>query len=76
MIVYGLIIMVVGMGTVLLFLGLQVLMMQASAAFFGHFADRFADTPPVGGHLETLVSDHGAHLAVALAAIHVHRQKL
>lgn len=70
MILQGLIIMVVGMGTVMLFLGLQVLVMQVSAAFFTHYRHLFGDDESESSHSADLATDQGVHIAVALAAIH------
>ncbi|MFN2352724.1 MAG: OadG family protein [Kiritimatiellia bacterium] len=69
----GLILMVAGMGTVMVFLGLLVWVLQLSAAFFHRFADRFGDQEPTS-HLATLLPDDSVHIAVVLAALHAHRQ--
>ncbi len=65
----GLVLMIVGMGTVFGFLVLMVTSMQLSAAFFKKFAHLFPEEP---------VSDSGtvspaAAIAVALAAIRAKR---
>ena len=64
--VQGLQLMVVGMSTVFVFLGLLVLAMQASAAWFRHFGDTFSQLPVVE-------PEDDAEIAVVLAAI-AHRR--
>jgi sodium pump decarboxylase gamma subunit len=68
--------MAVGMTTVFAFLGLLVALMQASAAFFEAFGDRFAEpeapTPSPGTPPDSAGNDD--EIAIVLAAIEAHRR--
>ncbi len=68
----GLRLMVVGMTTVFAFLGLLVMCMHASAAFFRVNAGWFAEPAAPEPRLPTASGDD-AEIAVVLAAIAAHR---
>ncbi|MDP6523695.1 MAG: OadG family protein [Kiritimatiellia bacterium] len=69
MISQGLTLMVAGMGTVLLFLSLMVIVMYGTAWFFKRFAHLFVEEEPEGSHLAMLAPDDTVDIAVAVAAI-------
>lgn len=61
----GFVIMVVGVTVVFAFLGLLVLVMQASALFFTRFTNRFPEKPE-------RKADDLTEIAVAVAAVKAH----
>jgi sodium pump decarboxylase gamma subunit len=65
----GFMLMLVGMGVVLLFLSVMVLVMHAAAAFFRKYAHLFPEEPAPEGHLKKLAGDETVDVAIALAAI-------
>lgn len=74
MVTQGLTLMVAGMATVLLFLWIMVLVMQATACFFRKYAHVFADPEPEQSHLGQLTRDDSIDIAIAVAAVrHLHR---
>ena len=67
----GLILMIAGMGTVFIFLIIQVAVMNMTANLF----KRFEKPEPVSSHLDTLKADDSTEIAVALAAIAQYRKR-
>lgn len=70
MLIEGLKLLVVGMSTVFAFLGLLVVAMHASAAYFRQFGDAM---PAVAGAAR-VPDANDIEIAVVLAAIAVHRE--
>lgn len=81
MLLEGVRLMAVGMGTVFGFLGLLVLLMQASAAFFRANAEWFPEPArapdPIAARSPTApaLEDEGARVAAIVAAIAAHRAR-
>ena len=73
MLTQGLTLMVAGMGTVIVFLLVMVVVMHATAWFFRRFAHVFAEVKQPESHLQTLVPDDTINIAVAIAAIRHYR---
>ena len=71
----GVLLMTVGMVTVFAFLGLLVVVMGASSAFFAAFADRFPEpASPSPGRAASPGASNDEEIAVVLAAVAAHRQ--
>ncbi len=75
MMMHGLILMAAGMGTVVLFLLIMVLVMQATGAWFVRHADRFAPAPESRSRLERIRPDESAAIATAVAAVVAFRKR-
>lgn len=75
MLTQGLILMVAGMGTVLLFLVVMVLVMQAVGVYFKRHAERFAPAPVVAARTARPATDEQETLAAVLAAVTAHRRR-
>ncbi|MBL7114833.1 MAG: OadG family protein [Kiritimatiellae bacterium] len=69
----GLTLMVAGMGTVIVFLLVMVVVMHATAWVFRRFAHVLAEKEQPESHLQTLVPDDSIDIAVAIAAIRHYR---
>lgn len=61
--------MIAGMGTVLLFLSLMVIVMNITAWFFKKYAHLFVEDQEEESHLARLAPDDTVEIAVAMAAI-------
>lgn len=66
----GFTLMLVGMGTVFLFLVILVLVMMGMAAFFTTFAHLFPEEQPAAKPLTAGASDETEQIAIALVAVH------
>ena len=69
----GLTLMCAGMGTVIVFLFVMVMVMNVTAWFFRRFAHRFAEVVKSESHLQSIVPDDTIEIAVAIAAIRHYR---
>jgi Na+-transporting methylmalonyl-CoA/oxaloacetate decarboxylase gamma subunit len=69
MIMRGIVLMFVGMGTVIVFLWLMVLVMHATALFFKRFAHLFPEKTPAVSHLNRITPDESVLVAIAIAAV-------
>jgi len=73
MLTQGLVLMVAGMGTVVVFLTVMVLAMQAAGVFFKRYAHVFAEPEPAPRAVQP-ASEQGLEVvAVALAAVAARR---
>ncbi len=75
MMMHGLILMVVGMGTVFIFLAVMVLIMQATGAVFHKYAGALAPAAEAKSRLERIRPDESAAIATAIAAIAAFRKR-
>jgi sodium pump decarboxylase gamma subunit len=69
MIAQGLILMLAGMGTVMVFLTIMVSVMQVTGAYFKKNIERFREQPTVANRIERISNDDSDIIAVALAAV-------
>ena len=69
MITQGLTLMVAGIGTVILFLTVMVLIMQVTGAYFKKNSDRFREKPKSSNRIERISTDDSDLIAVAVAAV-------
>ncbi len=74
MLMQGLVLMVAGMGTVVVFLALMVLVMQVAGVFFKRYAHVFAVPEPTPRVAQPAMADGLEALAVALAAVAARRR--
>lgn len=70
---HGLTLMVAGMGTVLLFLSIMVVVMSGTAWFFKKYAHLFPEEQHEESHLKRLTPDDSEEIAVIMAAIEAFR---
>ena len=75
MLAQGMILLVSGMGTVILFLSLMVFVMQLTGAFFQKHADRFREQPETVSRIQRISSDDSDEIAVAVAALTAYLKK-
>ena len=75
MISQGITLMVAGMGTVLLFLSVMVVVMMATGAFFKKYADRFYEKPVADSRTARAPRDDSDAIAVAVAALTAYLKK-
>lgn len=73
MLMQGLVLMVAGMGTVVVFLSVMVLVMQATGVFFKRYAHVFAAPEPAPRVTQPTMQDGLEAVAVALAAVAARR---
>jgi sodium pump decarboxylase gamma subunit len=73
MIQQGLTLMLAGMGTVLLFLSIMVVVMNGTAWFFKKYAHLFPEEQHEESHLKRLTPDDSEEIAVVVAAIEAFR---
>ncbi len=75
MLVQGLTLMVAGMGTVILFLALMVLVMQGTGVFFRKYAHLFKEESETESRLERLSVDDTDVIAVVVAAVNAYMKR-
>lgn len=71
---YGSILMVAGMGMVIIFLSLMVLVMQVSGAFFRKYGTRFQDVSDKTSRSGRIAADADA-IAAVMAAITAYQKR-
>jgi sodium pump decarboxylase gamma subunit len=69
MLVQGFTLMVAGMGVVILFLSLMVLVMQGSGAFFRKHGERFREPVEAENRMEQISTDDSEAIAVVVASL-------
>jgi len=73
MIQQGVTLMLAGMGTVVLFLSIMVVVMNGTAWFFKKYAHLFPEEQHEESHLKRLTPDDSEEIAVVMAAIEAFR---
>ncbi len=73
MIQQGITLMLAGMGTVLLFLSIMVVVMNGTAWFFKKYAHLFPEEKHEESHLKSLTPDDSEEIAVMMAAVEAFR---
>jgi sodium pump decarboxylase gamma subunit len=69
MLAQGLTLLIAGMGTVVVFLWIMVLLMQAMAAFFRRFAHLFPEEETAASHISRIKADESLDIAIAIATV-------
>lgn len=75
MLTEGLTLMIAGMGTVIVFLSLMVIVMQATGTFFKKYGDRFREPAAPISRVEQVAGDETDAIAVAVAALKAYLRK-